>query len=191
LSDAVKQSLKDLTRTESLGLLLLVVAVVPALCEELAFRGFILSGLRHLGHTKRAIALSSLFFALAHTIFQQSLLAFIMGLVIGYLAVQTGSLLPGVLFHMTHNALGLLSGQLKPELLERARALAWLVRDSAVRDAAGEGPIYRWPVIAIGAGMAFVILLWFRQLPHARTREEALQEAIDHSDSPVSKSVSL
>jgi sodium transport system permease protein len=177
LSDAVQQSLKELTHTESFGLLLLVVAVVPALCEELAFRGFILSGLRHLGHTRRAIALSSLFFALAHTIFQQSLLAFIMGLVIGYLAVQTGSLLPGVLFHMAHNALGLLSGQLKPELLDRSPALSWLVRDPA-----GEGPLYHWPVIALGAALGLAILLWFRRLPHARTREEALQEAIEHSD---------
>lgn len=177
LSDAMTQSLKGLTQNQSLGMLLLVVAVTPAICEELAFRGFILSGLRHLGHTRQAIALSSLLFAMAHTIFQQSILTFIMGLVLGYLAVQTGSLLPGMLFHLTHNAVGVLSGQLKPERLERTPALRWLIDDPA-----GEGPLYRWPLIALGAALGLVILLWFRQLPHARTREEALQEAIAHSD---------
>ena len=40
--------------------LLLVIALVPAVCEELAFRGFILSGFRHLGHKWRAIVLSAL-----------------------------------------------------------------------------------------------------------------------------------
>ncbi len=178
LSDAVKQQLEAVfERSHSFGLLLLVMAVVPAICEELAFRGFILSGLRHLGHTRRAIALSALFFALAHTIFQQSILAFVMGLVIGYLAVQTGSLLPGILFHMTHNALGVLSSQLKPELLERYRGLSLLVRETS-----GEEGLYHRHVILIGAILAAAILLWFRHLPHARSREEVLQEAIEHGD---------
>jgi sodium transport system permease protein len=187
LSDTVKQQLEGLLgRSESLGLLLFVVAVVPALCEELAFRGFILSGLRHLGHTRRAIALSAIFFGLAHTIFQQSILAFIMGLVLGYLAVQTGSLLPGVLFHMTHNALGVLSGQLKPELLQRWPALSWMVDDPS-----GESFLYRWPVIVLGALLGLMILLWFRQLPHARTREEALQQAIEHNDPQLAADLGL
>jgi sodium transport system permease protein len=120
---------------------------------------------------------SALFFALAHTVFQQSVLAFVMGLVIAYLAVQTGSLLPGMLFHLTHNALGVLSSQLTTEAVQRYPALSWLVRDTS----SDEG-LYRWPVVAAGALVGLAILLWFRQLPHARTREEALQEAIDHAD---------
>ena len=38
--------------------LILVMALLPAICEELAFRGFILSGLRHMGHKWGAIALT-------------------------------------------------------------------------------------------------------------------------------------
>src|SRR6185295_19082690 len=38
--------------------LVLVLALVPAVIEELAFRGFILSGFRHVGHKWQAIALS-------------------------------------------------------------------------------------------------------------------------------------
>ena len=58
---------------------LLLLAVVPAVCEELAFRGFILSGFRHLGHRWRAIVLSAIFFGLTHGILQQSLLACLVG----------------------------------------------------------------------------------------------------------------
>ena len=46
--------------------LVLVIAVLPAICEELAFRGFILSGFRHLGHKWRAIVFSAVFFGLTH-----------------------------------------------------------------------------------------------------------------------------
>ena len=47
---------------------ILVIALLPALCEEFAFRGFILSGFRHRGHDWRAIIFTSLFFAITHTI---------------------------------------------------------------------------------------------------------------------------
>lgn len=178
MSDSVIQQLRAMTEgNQSISTLLFVMALVPAVCEELAFRGFILSGLRHLGHTRQAIALSALFFAMAHTILQQSILTFIMGLVIAYIAVQTGSLLPGMLFHMTHNSLALLSAHISPELLERYPALSLFVRD-----ATGEKGTYSWPVIGAAAILTLAILLWFRYLPHARTREEVLQEAIDHGD---------
>src|SRR5690242_15710501 len=43
-----------------------LLAILPAICEELAFRGFILSGLRHLGSKRWAIGLSAVFFGMAH-----------------------------------------------------------------------------------------------------------------------------
>jgi len=91
----------------------LLIAVLPAICEELAFRGFILSGLRRLGHKWWAVVLSSIFFGMAHTVLQQSLAAAVVGVAIGYLAVQTGSLVPCILFHMTYNGLNVLLIQWK------------------------------------------------------------------------------
>ena len=75
-----------------------LMAVLPALCEELAFRGFVLSGLRHLGSKWWAIGLTAVFFGMAHGVIQQSLAAAALGVVIGYIAVQTGSLVPCMLF---------------------------------------------------------------------------------------------
>ena len=97
--------MQELFRQADFWPLLLLIAVVPAVCEELAFRGFILSGFRHLGHKWRAIVYSALLFGLAHGILQQSLIASLVGVVLGYLAVQSGSILPGMVFHLCHNAL--------------------------------------------------------------------------------------
>ena len=98
---------------------LLLIALVPAVCEELAFRGFILSGLRRMGHKWGAIVLTSVFFGVTHSILQQSLSACVVGIVIGYIAVKTGSLLPGVLYHLAHNGLSVALGRVTPEVLER------------------------------------------------------------------------
>ena len=49
--------------------LLFVMAILPAFCEEFAFRGFVLSGLRHLGHKWQAIVISAVMFGVAHGMF--------------------------------------------------------------------------------------------------------------------------
>ena len=99
--------------------------MLPAICEELAFRGFILSGLRHVGHRWTAIVISSVFFGAAHAIFQQSLLACLVGMVLGYIVIQSGSLLPAVLFHVVHNSLGLLVQDFLPSAVGRYAWLHW------------------------------------------------------------------
>jgi len=155
---------------------LVVLAVMPAVCEELAFRGFILSGFRHLGHKWRAIFYAALFFGVSHLILQQSIIACVVGVLIGYLAVQSGSILPGVLFHFIHNALGLVAAQvsakLTPQVLDGQPLLAWLVSSS------DGGMTFRWPVIMASAAAALAVLLWFHRLPYPKSPEEERHEAI-------------
>ena len=146
----------------------LLIALLPAVCEEVAFRGFILSGLRHVGSKWWAIGLSAVMFGMAHNVVQQSLAATAVGLVLGYLAVQTGSLVPCVLFHMTYNGLMLAAMRL-PKLAER-----WPALDDLVRDSRPEQLTYAWPVVAIGAAWAAGLLLWFHRLPYQATKEEEL-----------------
>jgi sodium transport system permease protein len=154
---------------------LLVVALVPAVCEELAYRGFVLSGLRHVGHKWTAIAVTSLFFGLAHGILQQKMTTCVIGVVIGYLAVQTGSLLPCVLFHFTNNALVVLLSRIDSTTLRSVPALAWLLRETE-----DGGMDFRWPVFVVSAVVSVGLLFWFRRLPYNQYEEERLQEAIEH-----------
>ena len=164
---------KIITDAPSLFQLLLVMAVLPAICEELAFRGFILSGLKTLGSKWRAIIISSLFFGLAHFAVQQSLMAGIFGLVLGYLAVQTGSLLPCMIFHMVHNGMNILSAKFLPVLHDVAPQL---FRESTEY---GEPSfIYNWPIILIAAICSMTILHWYStQSPGNSTVEEPPKEA--------------
>jgi len=84
---------------------LVVLGVLPAVAEELAFRGFILSGLRRRFSPGTAVVFSSFLFALYHFNVFQLIPAFVLGLVLGTLALRTGSVLPGMLFHLLHNGL--------------------------------------------------------------------------------------
>src|SRR5262249_56391047 len=98
---------------ENVWLGLLVIAVVPAICEEVAFRGFILSGLRRDYSTRSAIVLSAFLFGFLHvllSLFQQLFNATLLGIVLGLLAVRSRSILPGILFHFLNNAMGVARG---------------------------------------------------------------------------------
>ena len=143
---------------------LLMIAVVPAVCEELAFRGFILSGFRHLGHKWRAIVYTSIFFGLTHSILQQSLVACLVGIVIGYLAVQSNSVFPGMLFHVVNNSLAVLVGR------------SMVLHNLFARDAGH--PLRFWLVAALCTLAAAMVLYVFHRLPWQRSEEEERRETI-------------
>ncbi len=60
-------------------------ALLPALCEEIAFRGFILSGLQRRFKPRAAVVLCAFLFALSHMNVFQFLPAFFLGVVLGSL----------------------------------------------------------------------------------------------------------
>jgi sodium transport system permease protein len=176
LNDQLARQLSGLMEhSDNLWLLLLVAAVIPAICEELAFRGFILSGLRHMGHKWTAIVASSILFGATHAIFQQSIVACLVGMVLGFIAVQSGSLVPCVLFHAVHNSLAILIGRVVSAVGPESQWIEWLVHDTS-----GGGLLYRWPVLLGSVAVSLGLLYWFHRLPYVRTAEESLQEAIDH-----------
>ncbi|WP_168565402.1 ABC transporter permease subunit/CPBP intramembrane protease [Crateriforma spongiae] len=82
-----------------------LMALVPAICEELAFRGFIFGGLLRGNGRVRAVVVSAIMFGVSHGVLQQSIAATCMGLLLGWVALRTGSVLPGILIHFTNNAM--------------------------------------------------------------------------------------
>ena len=93
------------------GWLLLAFAVVPAVFEELAFRGFMLSGLRSETKDWTAIFITAAFFGITHGILQQSLNAGMVGVLLGYVAVRTNSIIPTMIIHFLHNGLLVVVGK--------------------------------------------------------------------------------
>jgi sodium transport system permease protein len=82
------------------GLALVVFVVLPALCEELAFRGFILSGLCRRFRPWTAIFLSSFLYALYQMNVLQALPHFLLGVVLALLVRRSGSLAGAIVFRL-------------------------------------------------------------------------------------------
>jgi sodium transport system permease protein len=136
------------------GTALVLVALVPAICEEVAFRGFILSGLQSGRRTRSAVLLSALLFGFLHVILsltQQFFNATLLGLVLGLLTIRSGSLLPAIAFHFLNNGMALVTGVLvsDPDL---ARVASALYRDRT------EG-LYHGHWVALGAIVSGVLLV--------------------------------
>ncbi len=83
-------------------LALLSTAIVPALVEEFAMRGVVLGVLLPFGEAFSVIT-SAVLFGIMHGNFEQMPFAFLVGLVLGYIRIKTGSLWPCILVHFTNN----------------------------------------------------------------------------------------
>ena len=83
---------------------LLLVAVLPGFCEEFLHRGIVLQGIKHFGF-KKAIVISSLLFGLLHFNIQQTMYAFVIGLILGFVSVVAKNIWPSIIIHFTNNAI--------------------------------------------------------------------------------------
>ena len=88
----------------SLWLVWLAVAITPAVCEELLFRGLVLSGMRRLGLCP-AVGAAALLFALAHSSIYRLLPTFCLGVLFGYAVWKSGSVVTGMIGHALNNGL--------------------------------------------------------------------------------------
>ena len=95
------------THFSSFLVYMLYVVLLSPLVEEVIFRGIILNSMRRFGDSF-ALLVSALLFALFHGNLIQAPNAFLMGLVIGYFVLCTGSLWTGIVIHMINNSLILL-----------------------------------------------------------------------------------
>ena len=84
--------------------ILLSMAIIPAICEEFLFRGFVLNQLLVPGHSARAVLVSAVMFGLFHRhlfLFFPGTLA---GILFAIMVIRSGTLLTAILAHFTVNA---------------------------------------------------------------------------------------
>lgn len=92
-------------------ILLITMAAAPAIIEELFFRGFLFSALRPKMSGARVVVMTSLLFGAFHVVVGSTLLierflpTTLLGLILGWIALRSGSVWPGMLMHFLHNAL--------------------------------------------------------------------------------------
>lgn len=83
---------------------LLVVALLPAVCEELMFRGYIFSAFEAKMKPAAAIFTASVIFGLYHMSIVRFFTTMLLGTVICYVAYRSKSIFPGMLMHFINNA---------------------------------------------------------------------------------------
>lgn len=80
------------------------ICLLGPFLEELIFRGVLLEGLRKYGNLF-GIIMSSVLFGLMHQNIIQFIPSACVGIVWGYIAVKSGSLIPSILIHMLNNTM--------------------------------------------------------------------------------------
>lgn len=131
-----------------------IVALTPAICEELTMRGIVLSGYDKVGRSKAAVATGFLF-GILHMNLQQFFYAFALGILFAYLVRITNSILSTILCHFTFNGIqvtmSFVASKLNPDMINRAGELADLSVKSKIAILA---PYFIWAVICT------YVLIW-------------------------------
>lgn len=103
------EMIETILRTEtSVMFNLIVLAITPALCEELLFRGYFQRQLERGVGVLWGIALSGVVFGLYHLRLTQVLPLSLLGVYLAYLTWRTGSLWPAIVVHFANNGLAVI-----------------------------------------------------------------------------------
>lgn len=108
-------------RSEGSGfaLLMFAVALSPAICEEILFRGAILSGVRGRMPAWAAILLVGLLFGLLHVSVHRLVVTTLSGIVLTYLVYRTRSIFASMTAHFILNATAILAATRFAAILDR------------------------------------------------------------------------
>lgn len=96
----------ELNSPASYVISLISLAVIPAVCEELIFRGILVNALKSKGKVF-AIVLSSIMFSIFHFSPSQLIYPICFGLILGVVYLRTNNILFPMLLHFINNALSL------------------------------------------------------------------------------------
>lgn len=117
--------------------LFLIIAVTPGICEEIMFRGFLMRFFEDKGKTT-AVVISALLFAAFHLDPFRFIPVFILGLLLGYLTIRSGSVINSMISHTLNNGLALVVATysnaiwLKPLIKDNDNLQPWLIAPAIV-----------------------------------------------------------
>ena len=95
---------------------LLLIGVLPGISEELLFRGYVQTRLVSRWGVPVGVVISAFLFGLMHMDVTQGAFAMVIGLVLGYLTVWSGSIIPAMICHAANNSLAVLLMIYTPDL---------------------------------------------------------------------------
>lgn len=95
----------------NVGLALLFVALTPAICEEVIFRGYLQRNVERQWGAVTSIVLVGVLFGLFHMRITEMIPLSLIGIYLGYVVWVSGSLKTGILVHLLNNGIAVLASQ--------------------------------------------------------------------------------
>jgi membrane protease YdiL (CAAX protease family) len=86
----------------------IIIGILPGIAEELLFRGYIQTRLCERWGTNWGIAVTAVMFGVMHMDLVQGTYAMVIGILLGFLAARTGSIIPGIICHAVNNTISTL-----------------------------------------------------------------------------------
>jgi ABC-type Na+ efflux pump permease subunit/membrane protease YdiL (CAAX protease family) len=97
----------------SLAAAVAAFAVVPGICEELLFRGFLLAGLRQKLSAGGTILAVGILFGVFHVYIEKIPIVSLLGMLLALICLRTGSIYPAMLVHVANNGVSLAAAKLE------------------------------------------------------------------------------
>lgn len=101
------EGLQKLVERDPLALTLIALSLLPALAEEVLFRGVLVRSLAARFRVGFAIVLSAATFGVYHLFLPQVVSTFVLGLVLALLAIRARSIVPSIIVHLLNNAIAI------------------------------------------------------------------------------------
>ena len=178
---SLAEKLVAMMREKPLWLSWTLIALVPAVCEEVLFRGWVQSALvgawPSRGRMVAGVIAQAACFAIFHLLPERMPQTFALGLVAGLITLSTRSLLPAIVCHAAHNSVPLvllwLAGGLSGSDTTAAATAAatgvslppWIVLAAVASVAAGAAAIWLavrqpWPAGLGRLRSASLLVIW-------------------------------
>lgn len=112
IPDAYIEAMEKIVNMGDLSFLMniLVIAMLPGICEEILFRGFIINGFKKKGFWG-SIIITAVLFAILHLDPYRLLPVTIIGIWLGYMLLRSNSLYVPMLAHAVNNSLAVVMGR--------------------------------------------------------------------------------
>lgn len=163
---------------------LITYAVIPAIAEEILFRGILLNNTEEGAGSIRAILLSGFCFSLYHGSVEQTIYQFVCGCLFALLAVRSKAITPTVVIHFINNALiiilysaGVMDAATDSLIMSKTAeiiitvlsaaslvgAVVWLALDKSPLKECKSGGVKQFFIFA-GIGIGAMALVWIAGL---------------------------
>lgn len=102
---------------------MILLAVIPAICEEYIFRGLLFNGYKK-RNPMRAMLMSSFLFGLIHMNASQFIYAFVMGIILCLLVYATGTVMSSIIAHFVFNGYNVIISYLAADIIDESSQAA-------------------------------------------------------------------